>query len=168
MRIFTFGLLFLGLASLQAQNAMFIPFGQSTGELSHFIQNLDYVQDIALRSQKDSIQVNLPGQDLTYHFHHNILYAISDLRYYENKREAERVIGSCLAFMELGEKKLHQVSNKGSLTHYACLEEDRVTELKVEVIKQGKRKKHYRVLLTATSRRHGPRMKTEAFASSLD
>lgn len=157
--------LFISLsASLSAQNAMFVPFGQSLSEIRGWVESRDYIRKVALRNQDTLVNILSEKQKVTYFFRDEILYAIEDERFYTSAKEAERVTRTCLDYMSLNDTKVRHLPSENGVARHASLEEDRVVELVVETLPK---KGGTRIYLKVTSRNHGPRMDTEELASAI-
>jgi hypothetical protein len=168
MKIFTsiFSFLLL-LSSVWAQNALFIPFGQTMPQVQEFVATRDYIHVSEARdSLKDRLLVNQVSarQKLTYVFQDEMLYAVEDFRTYDNKKQADAIIEACVDYMGLEERRVRTVSSSGGTTHYAALAEDRIIEFFVTKDRKADR---YELRLKVTSRLYGPRMETETFAMEL-
>ncbi|MEO0898403.1 MAG: hypothetical protein AAFY71_18470 [Bacteroidota bacterium] len=149
-----------------AQNAMFIPFGLPLKKVQNSLQEKDYIKRVSYESEIIESKVN-HRQVIRYHMKRDILFAIEDERIYLNKKEAERVIQTCVEYMGRGNRKAKVLSNKGGVTRWGMVETDRVLELVVSKKKITKKKFEYLVVLKATSRFHGPRGETEELASAI-
>ncbi len=157
---------FLAQPSLSAQNGMFVPFGQSKAEFEEYLETRDYIRRIS-RPHTDTM-INLIDNDhwATYFFDHGVLYGIEDVRVYHDEEVAERVIESCLDYMSLSTLRTRTLRSKGDFRHYALVEGDRIVELRV--YQRGPRRRKVTTLhLKATSRVHGPRLQTEAYANQI-
>lgn len=151
---------------LPAQNPMFVPFGQPRIEVQQFLSTRDYARTQDTTAAHRLTQAVSSRQKVHYFFKEDVLYAIEDERFYDNRDIAERVIKSCLEYLSQGKKKLRTVSNQGGIHRYAAVEDDRLIELMVQHEGRGK-KRVSRVYLKATSRWHGPRMKTENLVAEI-
>ncbi|MEO1450272.1 MAG: hypothetical protein AAFV07_12140, partial [Bacteroidota bacterium] len=153
-------------SSSWAQNPMFIPFGQTKGDVMEFLASRDYVRDQDSSEAHRLTQMVSFRQKVHYLFKEGVLYSIEDERYYDNREVADRVIKSCTDYLSQGKKKLRLLSNQGGISRYAAVESDRLIEL---IIKHEGRRKHRitTIHLRATSRWHGPRMETENLVAEI-
>lgn len=168
MRI-TVLLLFLAsitLANLSAQNVLFMPFGQEVAQLRKALSDKDYINKV--RAEKDLLETQLGHmRRMRYHLFYDILYSIEDERIYMNKKEAERIIESCIAYMEFDDHKAHVINRKNGTTHYATVLDDRIVEFTVHKTRIKRKKYKFVLNLKSTSRMHGPKNQTETFAQSI-
>jgi hypothetical protein len=107
-----------------------------------------------------------PRQMVTYFLHQDVLYSIEDQRVYHDEDDADEVIKACIAYLDLGEFRVRNISSSVYDNHYATVEGDRIVELMIR--KEGGRKdRKITVQLKTTSRLYGPRTEVEAYASQL-
>lgn len=161
------------MGTLSAQNAFFLPFGQTDQEVIQLISQKEY--PFELTQGADSISQEMQnGQRVTYYFKNGTLYAIEDTRIYTDKKEADRVLKTITDYMENEDRRVRHVGSSGGRSHYLTIEQDRVIEVVAEVrtikTRKGKVKdKHKEVTmhLRVTSRLHGPRLQTEEYVSEV-
>lgn len=143
-----------------------MPFGQELSELRQNLGEKDYIRKI--NSKEDLLETKINYmRKMRYHLFYKELYAIEDERIYMNKKEAERIIQTCISYMEFDNRKAHVINRKNGITHYASLREDRIIELTVQKTRIKRKKYEYILNLKSTSRFHGPRNQTEVFAQQI-
>ena len=151
---------------LQAQNGMFVPFGQTSVEFDEYLETRDYIRTLQRPTQDTVVNVLTRDHWATYFFDDQVLYAIEDVRVYRDEKTAERIVESCLDYLKLSEMRLRTLESSSGYHHYAIVEGDRIIELMVT--KVGPRKeKVITVRLKATSRVYGPRLQTESYANQI-
>ncbi|MEM7368238.1 MAG: hypothetical protein AAF587_06515 [Bacteroidota bacterium] len=152
--------------SLSAQNALFIPFGQTMAEVDTFLQTKEYIHQIT-KPSADLIQVIVyEGRTMHYHFKDGFLFGIEEKRVYTNRKNKEEIVKNCLDFLKGTEEKIKTVKTEGVDSHYAVAPTDRVLEFMVS--ETGKRKNRtVNMTFKSTSRYHGPRLRTEEYASQI-
>lgn len=149
-----------------AQNAMFLPFGQTTVDVMDYLDTRDYVHQVVYEADSGYMHLSLRQQEVQYFFDDEVLFAVEDRRVITDKKEADGVIKACLDFMAMEERRVRTLSSQSSGTHYAAVGDDRIMEL--IVVDLGTRKApDIRIRLKVTSRLYGPRMQTEAFAAQV-
>jgi len=148
------------------QSALFVPFGQSQSELDAYLDSRNYIRSQS-RDHQDTLMSVLNDQHwVKYVLSDRILYSIEDVRIYTGEKEAERMIESCMEYLNLGNMRVRTLSNNGSRSHYAKVEGDRIVEL--IITRRGERKKRITTLrLKSTSRLYGPKEQTELVASRI-
>ncbi|MEO0470815.1 MAG: hypothetical protein AAF206_14405, partial [Bacteroidota bacterium] len=104
------------------------------------------------------------NHNVTYSFSKQTLYSIEDQRQFTDRKQANQVVKSCLKYMNMMDTKPRKIDGQKDAVRYASVMADRITELEVVFNKQTKTTT---ISLKATSRSFGPRMETEAFASSV-
>jgi hypothetical protein len=164
MRIFALVFLGMMLPRLCAQNAMFLPFGQSSGQVKDYLASLDYVRELLSPSPDTLIHPVSARQQVVYCFRDGILYSIEDQRSYKDLKEADRVSKTCIEYMGREDRKVRNLGSSQGLGHFASVEEDRIVEL---FFYPGSKKEEARISLRVTSRNHGPRMETENLAAAI-
>lgn len=117
--------------AVSGQNGLFIPFGQTESEVKNFIKSRSYVQIAESDSESRILKATSDIQEASYEFHNNSLCVISNKRTYRDKKEAERIIKSCLAYLSRGERKVATLPSKNFVKHYACMERGRIVELRI-------------------------------------
>ncbi|MCI4668357.1 MAG: hypothetical protein MRZ79_09475 [Bacteroidia bacterium] len=158
---------FLLVAShVMGQNVLFIPFGQDVGELRQTLKGKDYIKRVVRDGQTLETQINYMRK-MRYHMFYDHLYSIEDERVYLNKKEAERIIQTCIKFLESNDRKAHVISRKNGVTHYVAIHTDRIIEFTVKKTRIKRKKYEFVLNLKSTSRFHGPKNETEAFARSI-
>lgn len=158
MRAIIIGIISTILPSVFAQNAMFIPFGQSVDEVSEYLYSRDYAQKVDKTLNTEWVNSVSSSQSVVYYFGDDVLYAIEDTRFYKDRKEAERIVKTCLDFMALEKNKVRTLDSENGINHYAVVTNDRLIEL---IVENGKKNEGANLRLKSTSRLYGPRMKTE-------
>ena len=151
---------------LFAQNALFIPFGQTMSEVDTFLESKDYLKTID-RSEDDLIHVVVyDGRTIDYHFKDGFLFGIEETREFYNHKLKEGLVKECMDFLKGTEEKVKTLKTEGVDSHYAVAPTDRVLEF---MVKESGRRKRKQLIMTikSTSRYHGPRLRTEEYVSQL-
>lgn len=152
--------------SLTAQNALFVPFGQTMTEVDTFLQAKEYIQQIS-KPNEDLIEVMVhEGRTMQYHFKDGFLFGIEEHRVYRNHKKKEEIVKNCLDFLKATEEKVKTIKSEDVDSHYAVAPTDRVMEFTVS--ERGKKKDRIiNLTFKSTSRYHGPRLLTEEYASQI-
>ncbi|MEZ4827109.1 MAG: hypothetical protein R3C61_12660 [Bacteroidia bacterium] len=158
MRAIIIGIISTILPSVFAQNAMFIPFGQPLDVVSEYLSSRDYAQKVDKTLGSEWINNVSSTQSVVYFFDDDVLFAIEDSRFYKEKKEAERVVKTCLDFMAMEKRRVRTLDSESGTNHYAVVTDDRLVEL---IVEYGKKNEGASIRLKSTSRLYGPRMKTE-------
>ena len=150
-----------------AQNALFIPFGQSITEVDSFLGSKDYLYEVYF-PEDNILQAEVhPGRTMRYYFEDGYLFEIEEVRVIDNYKLKESIVKGCLDFLKGTEEKVKVLKTEGLDSHYAVAPEDRVMEF--TVLETGKRKdRQVSITFTSTSRYYGPRMDTEAYVTQLE
>lgn len=164
--LFTFCILSVG---TYAQNALFIPFGQTETEVETFLKSKDYIKEVEFINN-DSLHVVIHrGRELYYYFKDGFLYSIEEKRVFLNQKDKakETLVKSCIDYLKATEEKVKALKTEGVDSHYAVAPDDRVLEF--TVTESGKRKsRQIAMSFKSTSRNHGPRMDVQAFAAEIE
>ncbi len=163
-QLYTIAFLILA-SSLHAQSAFFVGIGKDTSEVREFLASRSYLQNITTDSVHIWTGKIVPGQEIQYRFHDGILYAIEDERSFSDKLVADQVESSCLAYLKLLDFDTRTLSSSGGKTHYVAVTYDQVVEF---IREYDKDKTNSVCQLRVTSRRYGPRMRTESFVAQLN
>ncbi|MDX2246158.1 MAG: hypothetical protein SF052_05255 [Bacteroidia bacterium] len=158
MRAIFIGIISTLSLSVFAQNAMFIPFGQSVDQVSEYLYSRDYAQKVDKTEDSEWVNKVSNTQSVVYFFDNNVLYAIEDARFYKDRKEFDRVVKTCLDFMSMEKHRIRTLDAENGVNHYAVVTDDRLVELIVET---GKKEEGSSIRMKSTSRLYGPRMKTE-------
>lgn len=150
-----------------AQSAIFIPFGQTRSEIDTYLaEGQNFIRRTDYRSSDTIVNHVSDFQQVTYLLHDDILYCVEDMRTYADDADAEEVIKACVAYLDLGEFRVRDITDTEYDSHYATIEGGRIVELLVS--KTGSRRdRRIVVRLRSTSRLYGPRAETEAYANQL-
>ena len=147
-----------------AQNAAFLPFGSTSGDVNNHIASLAYFNGEVKEDTNTLTKLVSDQHNVIYSFSKKALYAVEDQRQFSDRKQASQVIKSCLTYMNRMDVKPRKINAEKDTERYAAVMADRITEL---VVKFDRKTKITTVSLKATSRNFGPRMQTEAFASSV-
>ncbi|MEL6625348.1 MAG: hypothetical protein AAFY70_16855 [Bacteroidota bacterium] len=124
MRIGIFTILFfLLLGGLQAQHALFIPFGMTEAEVDSLLGEKAYIKTITKVGNLWTITLD-GAWYMEYHFSKGKLYSIQDYRRYVNKKQKkkiEAVSEAVLGFMGAEDKKVELVHKDAALTSYVSI-----------------------------------------------
>lgn len=161
---FTLALIFLS-ASLYSQSAFFVGIGLDTGEVKEYLNSRSYVTLLDDQQQDVWIASAFDNQEINYRFHDATLYAIEDVRAIDDKEKALAVSKTCVDYMKLLDFDTKQIESVSNTEHYVAITHDRVVEF---IQERNKEDESYRCTLRVTSRRYGPRMKTESFVASIN
>ena len=148
-----------------AQNAFFIPFGQSVGEVEDYLEAREYYKQNHEKLENQIVSELSGSQQITYNFKDRVLFGVEDQRLFDSKRHANKAIESCMNFLHSKNTKVFNVNTRESKSHHVTVTENEILEL---IVKKGDIEKEVIVILKSTSRFHGPRMETEAFIASLN
>lgn len=160
--LFQVAFLLLPLAA-SAQNILFLPFGQAQTKVDSFLQTRDYLDQVEkLNEDILSSKVDSSSQ-VKYYFKTDKLYAVEDKRFYLSKKDAEEALDACLAYLKL-KGEVYKAFNTKEVQHYVSIDENKMTEV---IIYFNARPFEAEVHLKSTSRKYGPRMKTESFIAEL-
>lgn len=158
--------LLLGSTALPAQNAMFIPFGLTKGEVKAHLESRMYQMPLEVEEKADRLLARTPIQVTEYFFDDGILYAINSIRRYQDKKEASLIYESCMDYLNMVSKRLSTMASRGGNSHYAVLADDRIVEVIYEQVKhEGESVIELR--LKTTSRQHGPRLQVASYAAEI-
>jgi len=162
--LFQIALLFCSLAA-SAQNILFLPFGQTQISVDSFLQTRDYL-DLIEKPDPEIISSSIDSiAKVKYYFKTDRLYAVEDMRFYKDKEDAEAALDACLEFLKKkGKGEVYKAFNSKEVQHYVSVDDDKMTEL---IISFNARPFAAKVHLKSTSRKYGPRMKTESFIADL-
>lgn len=152
---------------MNAQNAMFIPFGQSRAEVLSFLKGRRYQGKVEVLDEGLQIKARYNQQETTYFFDGDLLYAIASSRTYTDKKEFQAVQKSCLDYLKMLNEKLSTFSSYDASGHYAVLTEDRIMEYRSTITEAADKSKMYTVELKSISREHGPKLKTASYAAKI-
>lgn len=161
---FTLVLLTLSL-SLSAQSALFVGIGQDTSEVREYLSTRTYLGSISEDSLDLWVAEIRKQQEVKYRFHDGTLYAIEDIREYEDKQQAEEITRTCVEYLKLLDFDSKQLESSNRIKRYVAITPDKVVEFIQERDGSSER---YTCTLKVTSRRYGPRMKTESFVASVN
>ncbi|WNJ18663.1 hypothetical protein [Pontibacter sp. G13] len=154
---------FLILSHVSAQNAMFVPFGQTHAELSSYLLAKDYF-DLQTDSSTYTMENRIsPTQFVRYEFQQDQLYAVADVREFPTRKQADKAVKSITTFFSKSGGKVRTLSSTFKLTHYAVVRDDRILEVKISKIEADRTL----VELKAISRGHGPVVETESYANEI-
>ncbi len=160
-QLYTFILLLIPCFA-SSQSALFIGIGLDTGAVRTLLEEKDYLKHL----REDSVGLwtarAFPNQTLSYRFFDGILYAIEDKRSFTDPEQVDQLTASCLAYLKLLDFDAKTVEASGTSVHYVAVTFDQVIEF--VKIRKGD---NYDCTLRVTSRRHGPRMKTESFVAQV-
>ena len=148
-----------------AQNAFFIPFGQSINEVENLLYEREYYKNNYEKLENQIISELFGNQQVTYNFKDKVLFGVEDQRLFSSKKHANKAIESCMKFLHSKEGKVISMNSQDTRSHHVTVTEDEILEL---IVKKGKKEKEVIVILKSTSRFHGPRMETEAFIAGLN
>lgn len=159
-------LLFILLASTQlvsfAQNALFLPFGQSNSEVVNYLHSRDYIQEVNRNNHSQIVNKVSEQRKVVYHFQDNTLYAIEDMRTFTDQKQLKEALNSCRNYMKDGKKSPKALPSKAFQKYYIVSKANQVIELTVE---KAPKSQGYILNMKVTSRNHGPRMTTNGLAS---
>lgn len=151
--------------SLNAQSAFFVGIGQDTGEVREYLESRTYLRTLT----EDSINLwtgnVFANQEIKYRFHEGTLYAIEDIRVFDDKEKAEAIAETCISYLKLLDFDSKQLESVNSTEHYVAVTHDKVVEF-IRIQERGS--DNISCTLKVTSRRYGPRMKTESFVASVN
>ncbi|MDW3647463.1 MAG: hypothetical protein R8P61_10385 [Bacteroidia bacterium] len=145
------------------QNVLFLDFGQNSTRVDSFLQTRDYLELVEkmdgeiLSSKIDSIN------EIKYYFKTDKLYAVEDKRSYASLKDAQDALNGCLSYLE-GKGEVYKAFNSKDVQHFVAVDENKMTEV---IIYSNARPFRAEVHLKSTSRKYGPRMKTESFIAEL-
>ena len=89
MRTFTI-ILFTLICQLSiAQNAFFIPFGQSINEVENYLEKREYYKQSHERLENQIISELFGNQQLTYNFKDQVLFGVKDQRFFHFKKTCQ-------------------------------------------------------------------------------
>ncbi len=163
MYILLFGILAVG-APLRAQNALFVPFGQTNAQVRSYLAEKDYIrvvdEDLELNSLKAKLDVD---KEVEYAFENGILYAVTMTRRYTNRTVGKEIMTSCLEYLRLISNGSMDQSSKGDITVYTALTTSRVFKLFVT-----DNSSTYTLALTAISRQNGPMTRDPNFYYEIE
>lgn len=159
--IYTFALLLLP-SFVFSQSALFIGIGLDTGAVRTMLEEKDYLRHLREDSAGVWTAHAFPHQTLSYRFFDGILYAIEDTRSFSDAEKVDQLTASCLAYLKLLDYDTKTVDASSGSAHYVAVTFDQVVEF--VKTRQGD---SYECTLRVTSRRHGPRMKTESFVAQV-
>ncbi|MDX1909546.1 MAG: hypothetical protein SF053_21075 [Bacteroidia bacterium] len=152
-------------ASAVAQNAMFIPFGQTRQEVNAYLDTREYVfRRMDRLPDTLGLRFSLP-REVDYVFKENVLYAVRDERRVTDRKDAERLLKTCLDYMSMGNQRVRNVDSPNGVQHYATIKDDRLIEL--ITIPPRQKTEPTVIILQVTSRYHGPRMQTENLVTQI-
>lgn len=151
--------------SIHAQSAFFVGIGQDTGEVREYLETRTYLRTLTEDSTNLWTGSVFSNQEIKYRFHEGILYAIEDVRVFDNKEKAESISETCIGYLKLLDFDSKQLVSSGTRDHYVAITYDKVVEFSFESERDTD---NYTCTLKVTSRRHGPRMKTESFVASVN
>ncbi len=164
-QIYTIALLLLS-TSVFSQSALFVNIGQDTGEVREFLESRTYFRSISENSISLWTGTVHKNQEVRYHFFDGVLYAIEDQRLYTDKNQAHQVMEACVTYLEMVDFDTKEMeSPDNNVDHYVAITHDRVVEFKMTWDRDTN---EYTCSLMVTSRRYGPRMKTESFVSQVN
>ncbi len=151
--------------SLNAQSALFVGIGQDTGEVREFLETRTYLRSLT----EDSINLwtgnVFSNQEIKYRFHEGTLYAIEDVRIFDDKEKAQAISETCISYLKLLDFDSKLLESSNGTDHYVAVTHDKVVEF---IRVKDRDSDTYRCTLKVTSRRYGPRMKTESFVASVN
>ena len=150
-------LLLLVIAS-QAQNNLFIPFGQTAEEVMQFLGSRDYIINIHEDLDMNSVRAILDqNKHVEYAFNNNgTLYATTVTRNYEDRKTAKEIQKNCLEYMEyISKGNARQIENT-DIRCYTAVTDSRVIKLFVQ-----DHDKSTTLTLSSVSLQYGPPMNPE-------
>lgn len=151
--------------SLSAQSAFFVGIGQDTGEVREYLESRTYLRAL----NEDSVNLwtgnVFANQEIKYRFHDGTLYSIEDVRIFDDKERAEAITETCIGYLKLLDFDSKQLESTNSTDHYVAVTHDKVVEF-IRIQERGS--DNISCILKVTSRRYGPRMKTESFVASVN
>ena len=161
---FTLALILLSTSGF-AQSAFFVGIGLDTGEVREYLDSRTYVQNLEEDSLNLWVASTFNNQEIKYRFHDGTLFSIEDIREFDNKEQALAISETCVDYLKLLDFDTKQIDAEGGTEHYVAVTHDRVVEF-IQV--KNREDDSYECTLRVTSRRYGPRMKTETFVASLN
>ena len=160
--LFLIAFLLCSLAT-HAQNVLFLPFGQHPTVVDSFLNSRDYVDLIeSLDGEIVSTKIDSTNE-VNYYFKTNRLYAVEDKRVYQSQKDAQASLEACLGYLE-ERGEIFKAYQSKDIQHYVLVDDDKMTEV---FIYSSARPFRAEVHLKSTSRKYGPRMKTESFIAEL-
>ncbi len=128
-----FSLQFILITTVNSQNVLFVPFGQTQEDVATFVESRTYLEKI----ESDSIEENMliakgEKQVSKYLFHKNYLYSITNEKHYKNKKQAEPIIKAIVDYLNYGEEKVVSIPSGVYKKHLAVMENSRILQLRVK------------------------------------
>ena len=162
-QIYLITLLFFLTLSAAGQNAWFLPFGQSTGQVKELLKKKHYLLD--LKEEKDLnrlLAIIRDDKQVEYAFQNDRLYATSLTKYYTDKQEIKDREESCMKYLDFISSGNVSKTTEGKKTCFTVVTGSRV--IKFYTIPEGEGKV---LQLTSMSRIYGNVGETDAFGYEL-
>jgi hypothetical protein len=146
-------------APVRSQNALFIPFGQTSQQVKDYLSEKEYIRAVQEDQQLHSLKATLEeNKQVEYAFEDGMLYAVTMTRRYSNKVVGKEIMNSCLDYMKLISNGATEQTSKGNVTVYTGVTTARVFKLFITEDPTT-----LTLALSAVSRQHGPMLRDPNF-----